>query len=319
MDQNFRMVFLFQDVSCSVFISEFKERQPKMLQFLTNLEGRAVKLDSMNKGAKISSVAGSSVGAAGGVISIVGLALIPVTAGVSLGLTIGGATMGGISALNTIVTTATEIGVNYTQKNEASELFQSFMEDVQSLQGCLEKVIRKQITKMEASEMEVLAEIRKVICNGHVIRKCIDLLIDATSSLKLFKTEVMASAGGVVKGGTALRNMPRAASDIPEISQAAVKGPLALTKSARAGLIVTNALFLGVDIFFICKDSYSLHKGSEMEVSKFIRARAALWSSEMDSWKKTHDSLCEGQKTSEEHRAVLGKTFYPRRARESDN
>ncbi|XP_030263722.1 uncharacterized protein LOC115575646 [Sparus aurata] len=207
----------------------------------------------------------------------------------------------------------------YTRKNKASELFQSFMDNVQSLQGCLEKVIRKQITKMEASEIEVLAEIRKVICNRHVIRKCIDLFIDAASSLKLFKTEVIASAGGVVKGGTALCNVPRAASDIPEISQAAVKGPLALTKSARAGLIVTNALFLGVDIFFICKDSYSLHKGSETEVSKFIRARAALWSSEINSWKKIHDSLCKGQKTSEKDRAVLDRTFYPRRAIESDN
>ena len=319
MDQNFRLVFLFQDVSCSVFIDEFKERQPRMLQFLTDLEEVAVKLDSMNKGAKISSVAGSSVGAAGGVISIVGLALIPVTAGVSLGLTIGGATMGGLSALNTIVTTATEIGVNYTKKTKASEVFQSFMDDVQSLQGCLEEVIRKQITKMEASEMDVLAEIRKVISKGRVIRKLVDVLIDATSSLKLFKSEVTASAGGVVKGGTALRNVPRAASDVPEITQAAVKGPLALTKSARVGLIVTNALFLGVDVFFICKDSYSLAKGSETEVSKFIRARAALWSSEMDAWKKIHDSLCEGQKTSEEHRAVLDKTFYPERAIESNN
>ena len=81
---------------------------------------------------------------------------------------------------------------------------------------------------------------------------------------------------------------------------------------SRAGFIALSAIFLGMDVFFICKDGYSLSKGIETEVSKFIRARAALWSSEMDSWKKIHDSLCEGQKTSEEHRAVLDKTFYLR-------
>ncbi|KAI3359106.1 hypothetical protein L3Q82_002646 [Scortum barcoo] len=104
---------------------------------------------------------------------------------------------------------------------------------------------------------------------------------------------VASAAKVVVEEGKALRNVPRVASDIPDIGQAAVKGPLALSKSARAGLIAVNALFLGMDIFFICKDSISLAKGSETEVSQFIRARAALWSSEIDSWKKIHDSLCE--------------------------
>ncbi|KAF3846163.1 hypothetical protein F7725_003241 [Dissostichus mawsoni] len=88
MNQSFRVVFLFQeDKPCSDFIDEFKERQPRMEQSLKDLEEHAVQLDRMNKGAKISSVTGSSVGAVGGVLSIVGLALIPVTAGVSLALT----------------------------------------------------------------------------------------------------------------------------------------------------------------------------------------------------------------------------------------
>ncbi|XP_030263719.1 uncharacterized protein LOC115575643 [Sparus aurata] len=300
MDQNFRLVFLFQDVSHSGFIDKFKERRPRMQQFLTDLEERAVQLDRMNKGAKISRVTGSSVGAAGGVISIVGLALIPVTAGASLGLTIGGAALGVTSALNTIVTTAIVLEVKCRKKNKASKVFKRFTKDFQSLQGCLEKVIHKQITKMEADKMDVLAEIHKVLKKVKVIRKSIASIVDAGSALKLLN----GAGRAVVEEGTALSNVPRAA----------VKGTLALSKSARAGFIALNALFLGMDIFFICKDSYSLSKGSETEVSQFIRARAALWSSEMDSWKKIHDSLCEGQKTSEEHRAVLDETFYPERA-----
>ncbi|XP_063326921.1 uncharacterized protein LOC134625602 [Pelmatolapia mariae] len=179
MNEQFRMVFLFQEEPCHGFISEFDKRQPTMLQFLKELEETAVQLDRMNMGAKISSVAGSSVGAVGGVLSIVGLALSPFTAGVSLALTMTGA-----------------------------------------------------------------------------------------------------------------------------------KGTLALSKSARAGFIAVNALFLGMDIFFICKDSISLAKGSETEVSQFIRARAALWSSEIDSWQKMHDSLNEGLPTSEKKKAVLETPIY---------
>lgn len=279
-----------------------------MLQFLDELEENAVQLDRMNTGAKISSVAGSSVGAVGGVLSIVGLALIPVTAGVSLALTMTGVGMGITSGVNSIVTTATEIGVNRKHKNKASEVFQSFMEDVQTLQDCLEEVSNR-----GASEIDVALGIGKVLCKASVIGKGIDSFVDAASAFKLVKSEDLISSAGkvVAQEGKALRNVPRVASDIPDIGQAAVKGPLALTKSARAGLIAVNALFVGMDIFFICKDSISLAKGTKSDVSHFIRARAELWKSEMDSWQKIHDSLCEGLSKSEKNKAILETPFYP--------
>ncbi|XP_010778336.1 apolipoprotein L5 [Notothenia coriiceps] len=307
MNQSFRVVFLFQgDEPCSDFIDKFKERQPRMEQSLKDLEEHAVQLDRMNKGAKISSVAGSSVGAVGGVLSIVGLALIPVTAGVSLALTLTGVGMGITSGVNSAVTTATEIGVNHTYQKKAREVFESFRKDMQCLQGCLEVV-----TKREA--IPVLG-VGKVLAKVGVIGKGIDSLVDAASAFKLLKSEELAlSAGKVaVQEGKALRSSPRVAADIPDIGQAAVKGPLALSNSARAGLIGLNALFLGMDIFFICKDSMSLAKGSETEVSQFIRARAALWRSEVDSMQTIHDLLCEGLKISEENKAILRCQFFSR-------
>ncbi|XP_034075539.1 uncharacterized protein apol isoform X1 [Gymnodraco acuticeps] len=310
MNQSFRMMFLFQeDEPCSSFIDKFKERQQRMEQSLKDLEEHAVQLDRMNKGAKISSVAGSSVGAVGGVLSIVGLALIPVTAGVSLALTMTGVGMGITSGVNSAVTTATEIGVNHTYQKKAREVFESFMEDVQCLQECLEEV-----TERETIHIDVLG-VGKVFAKAGVIGKGIDSLVDAASAFKLLKSEELAMSAGKValQEGKALRSVPRVAADIPDIGQAAVKGPLAFSKSARAGLIGLNALFLGMDIFFICKDSISLAKGSETEVSQFIRARAALWRSEVDSWQKIHDLLCEGLKISEENKAILETPIFPER------
>ncbi|XP_067426728.1 uncharacterized protein [Thunnus thynnus] len=309
MDQHFRMVFLFKEESCRHFISEFDERQPRMLQFLNDLEESALKLDRMNKGAKISSVAGSSVGAVGDVLSIIGLALIPVTAGVSLALTMTGVGLGITSGFNSAVTTATEIGVNRTYQKKANEAFKSFMEDVQSLQDCLDEVTNREASKNE----NVAVGVSKVLCKVGLVGKSIDSFVDAASAVKMLKSEeLIVGAGKVVaQEGKALCNVPRVASDIPDIGQAAVKGPLALTKSARAGFIALNALFLGWDIFFICKDSISLAKGNETEASQSIRARAALWSSEMDSWKKTHDSLCQGLLTSEKKQVILETPFEP--------
>ncbi|XP_008304094.1 uncharacterized protein LOC103375563 [Stegastes partitus] len=289
MNHTFRMVFLFQEESCSDFISQFKERQPRMLEFLVKLEEIAVKLDKMNKGAKISSVIGSSVGAIAGVLSIVGLALTPVTAGVSLALTMTGVGLGMGSAVNSAVTTITEIGVNAAQQKKAGETFEGFMKDVQSLQDCLEKVASKPVIKMEANDVEVAVGV------GMALTK-VSANVGATVS-KL-----------VAEEGRALSRISMVATEIPEIGQAAVKGPLALS---RAGSFAFNGLFLGMDIFFICKDSISLAKGSETKVSKLIRARSALWSTEMNSWQNIHDSLHEGQLTSDKKKAVMVMPFYP--------
>ncbi|XP_029364616.1 uncharacterized protein apol [Echeneis naucrates] len=307
MSQHFRTVFMFREDSGHGFLKEFSKRQPGMLDFLKELEQTSVKIDRMNKGAKISSVAGSSVGAVGGVLSIVGLALIPVTAGVSLALTMTGIGLGITSGVNSAITTATELGVNVTQQKKASRVMKSFVDDVEALQNCLEEVITT-----AASKLEMAVEVGKVVCKAGLVGKNIDALVDAASAAKLVKTEeVIADVGKIVaQEGKALRNVPRAAADIPDIGQAAVKGPLALSKSARAGLIAVNALFLGMDIFFICKDSISLAKGTEAEISQFIRARAALWSTELNSWQKIHDSVIEGLLTSEKDNAILEMPFY---------
>ncbi|KAK7895607.1 hypothetical protein WMY93_020932 [Mugilogobius chulae] len=81
-----------------------------MLMFLTQLEPCAVKLDSTNKGAKISNVVSSSVGVVGGGLSIAGLALAPFTAGASLALTIAGAATAGGKVIDQAASDVPELG-----------------------------------------------------------------------------------------------------------------------------------------------------------------------------------------------------------------
>lgn len=304
------MVFLFQKVSTADFITKFNDRSPTMLTFLDDLEQCAVQLDNMNKGAKISSVAGSSVGAVGGVLSIVGLALIPVTAGVSLGLTIAGVSMGVASGANSVVTTLTGIGVNSTNQKKANEVLKIFMEDFHIIQDSLNKVIEQRTCNLEPSKIDVVVGVGKCLSKVGAIGKGADAIVDAVSALKV--KDVVAGAGkAVLQEGKALRNAPRLAADVPDVGQAALKGPLALTKGARAGFIALNAIFLGMDIFFIAKDSISLAKGSETKVSTFLRARNALFRSQIESWDKICSSLCQSKLTKEENKQLLNMPFYP--------
>ncbi|XP_029945429.1 apolipoprotein L2-like [Salarias fasciatus] len=310
-DPHFRMAFLFQQKPGEHFITEFKNRQPGMLTFLKELEETAVQLDRMNMGARISAVAGSSVGVVGGILSIVGLALMPITAGVSLSLILAGTGLGVTSGVNSMVTTATEMGVNNTQQKKAKNTFKSFMEDVQRLQACVDETKCQIDSKLGVNQREVGRAVFKIIREGYAVKRGIDSIVKDASVL-LKSQQAAAGAGKVLaQEGKALSSIPRVASDVPDIGQAAAKSSLALTKTARAGFITLNALFLGMDVFTICKTSMDLAKGSETQVSKLIRARAALWSSVMDSWQKMSDSLVQGLETLEEKEAVLETPFYP--------
>uniref|UniRef100_A0A3B3ZD54 Uncharacterized protein n=1 Tax=Periophthalmus magnuspinnatus TaxID=409849 RepID=A0A3B3ZD54_9GOBI len=263
-----------QDRAASV--KQTDESEPRMLQFLKELEETAVQLDRMNKGARISSVTGSSVGAVGGILSIIGLALIPVTAGASLALTLTGVGLGITSGVNSAVTTATEIGVNRTQQKRASETFQKFMEDVSNLQDCLLEMIQQTV-------------------DGPIIHPT---------------AGVAMCAGVAAAAAKAVAALPRVAAELPDVGQAAAKVPLALARGARGGFIALNALFLGMDVFFIVKDSMSLARGSETKASKFIRARLALWCSEMTSWQKIYKLLEKGKPSFKRKQAILVTEFY---------
>lgn len=310
MDKTFRLAFMFQEDG-KHFISLFSQRQPRMLQFLAELEERAVQLDRMNTGARISSVAGSSVGVVSGVLSIVGLALIPVTLGASLALTMTGVGLGITSGVNSAVTAITEMAVNKSQQGKANDIFKDFIEDVQTLQECLAQVANGTLDT-QSDKINIAVGAGRVAANVCTLGKGIDTMVDLTSTVKLLQTEnVVAGVSKVaLQEGKAVRNLPRLAADVPDLGQAALRGPLALSQSARAGFIALNALFIGMDVFFICKDSVSLAKGRKSEISQLIRARAALWQSEIEAWQEMRDNLCKAMLTSGKNHSLLEMPLY---------
>lgn len=171
--------------------------------------------------------------------------------------------------------TVTEIIVNKTQQKRASEGLQSFMQDVNSIQACLDEVTNQREEALGGDYGDVIVSGAKVVGNVGTVGKGIDMFVDG----------------------------------LQDVGQAAVKGPAALSKSVRAGFITLNALFLGLDIFIICKDSISLAKGDKSEVSQFIRARAALLRSELNAWQTMHESLHGGMLESERGQSFLEQSF----------
>ncbi|KAF6736756.1 Apolipoprotein L6 [Oryzias melastigma] len=79
MKPNYPTVFQLRNISSFNIYNDFPKLKSELNRFLTSLEAVADKLHKLYKGSKISSVAGNSVGVVSGVLSILGLALIPMT------------------------------------------------------------------------------------------------------------------------------------------------------------------------------------------------------------------------------------------------
>nr|XP_055050064.1 uncharacterized protein LOC129436154 [Misgurnus anguillicaudatus] len=307
MDHHTRLAFIFQDDALN-FIGLFSKRRSRMEQFLSGLEKSAVQLDRTKKGASIFTIAGSSVGIAGGVLSIVGLALAPVTAGVSLTLTLTGVGLGVTSGVTSLVTGITETAVNVHFGKNAQRIFREFMNDTNKMQCCLEQASVKRVKDLDVLD---IFKAEKVLVRAGGVAKGIDAMVDAASAVKVLKSEQMVATASKIglQETQSTRTISKLVTELPDFGKLAKGTPLALSKSARAGFITVNALFIGLDFLFICKDSISLAKGSKSETSQLIRSRATLWKSELEAWQKIYDSLCIGIWRFSKSQKVLEQTF----------
>lgn len=301
-DQNTRLAFLFEE-NAQKFIDVFRERRSRMWQFLSDLENTAVKLKEMKMGASISTVVGSSVGIVGGILSIAGIVLAFFTAGASLGLSLAGVGLGATSAVNTVVTGVTEMAVNSQHEHNAQSYLKSYMDDMIKIVECLQEAANSERPLVQPSAVDT-GEVLHCIEGG--FQGIVDVVNGAAAVAEHKSTNVITAVSEMTVEG--LEN----AGNAPQVAIKLAKAEtLAITKSARVASGFLNAFFIGLDVFFIIKESLSLKKGSESEVSQLIRSRAALWKSELEAWEKIHDSLCIGIKTISESQATLEKPFLP--------
>ncbi|XP_023205044.1 uncharacterized protein LOC111611674 isoform X2 [Xiphophorus maculatus] len=279
MDENFRMEFLFQEGSSEEFVNMFDSKRDTMQDFLDKLKQCADKLDRMDKGTKISNVAGSSVKAIASVLAIVGLALAPSTAGAALGLTVAGGSLGIASEANSLAANTAGLVVNRNHQKTANTVFQDFMEDFQNIQEYLNDGIKHPTVNLKQSKMDVVKGVTKGALNIRAIEKGIKLI----------------------------RNYK------PLCRKAAVKGRVKehVGPFKEFGNFANYLFNFGCNISSVVKDSMSLAKGSETKLSMFLRIRLALFHTQITSWAKICESLRKSQSTQEENRNMLKKPFYP--------
>ena len=124
------------------FLQLYPEFERERLNCIVEIVKLAENIDYHHRNINIAQLPTAGVGIVGGVLTITGLALIPVTFGASLGLSITGAVMGIGSAVTGATTAATDIGIRISRLKEAKELVEKHKVSTERLSSAAEDLVQ---------------------------------------------------------------------------------------------------------------------------------------------------------------------------------
>ncbi|MFT7800157.1 hypothetical protein Z043-116269, partial [Arapaima gigas] len=211
-----------------IFNKLFVERAEVLWQHVVELHAIANSIDRVNKKAKIASITGGSTSAVGGVATIAGLALAPVTMGTSLIVTavgLGVTTAGGLTSASAGISSTINNSLDHKKVERIVQDYQAKMADINK---CL-TFIQEGMENLRKYDLDGAMAGKAIVCNAAEIMRVVQI--------------------ANVAGSTAAR---------------------AIQLASMATGVLTG-FFVGMDIYFVAKDSRELQKGAKSKFAAKIR------------------------------------------------
>ncbi|XP_051943973.1 E3 ubiquitin-protein ligase RBBP6-like isoform X3 [Hippocampus zosterae] len=244
-----------------VFNKLFSERAESLWQHVIDLNGIADGLDKFNKNTKIAQITGGSTSAIGGVATIAGLALAPVTFGTSLIVTavgLGVATAGGLTSAGAGISNQVN---NSMDRKKVEKIVQDYQEKMADLNKCL-KFIKQGIENLRRFDL--------IKMKNNAYNRDFPVL-----SSSFYEDGAMAGKAILINANEIMR--------VVQIANVAGSTAARAVQIASMATGVLTGLFVGMDIYFVAKDSKELKKGAKSEFAGKIREVAT----------QLHDGLVE--------------------------
>ncbi|OCT78882.1 apolipoprotein L1 [Xenopus laevis] len=240
-------------------------------------------IDKVHKDTTIANISGSTAGIAGGITTIVGLALIPVTLGASLIVTavgIGVAVAGGLTGVGSSI-----VDFVYMRKqcNKAKAIIEEFMEDLKHIKDSLSN-IDIQLETLKSVLGENTAEFSRF--TDFLLKTNVESLknewsLDLNSENKISGLNYFKKFAHLFNLDTLVALAPcliqSEVQAVSRITQVASRGAQIASRGAQVGAIASGAfvaLGLVIDIVFLIKGSKNLHEGAKTEQAALIRSIA---------------------------------------------
>ena len=252
----------------------FLKKFPRVTQPLAELKHKLRELaDSVGKvhrDCTISNVVTRSTGALSGALTILGLALAPVTVGASVALSATGIGLGAAAAVTVVSTSIVEHVSRSSAENKASQLM-----------------------SIGVKKWKVLLEVLK--SNPHIV----DTTEKVTEAEQCIEMHIHALETGNANPGSAAKAsvyMSTGRISVPAIEQieAGFKATAsAIAKGARIAGLATAGLFLLVDVGFLVKESKHLHDGAKTVAADSLRQRAWELERKLEELTQIYENLQE--------------------------
>lgn len=258
------------------FLEVYPQVKRELEERITKLHALADKIDKVHKGCTITQLVANSTGAVSGVMRILGFALAPVTAGVSLGLSATGLGLGAAAAVTSVSTTIVEVVSTASMEAEARQLLprnNDTENDIKS--NNTEKIMNEVAGRSTPGLISSFWNLRGMEKNIDAI-KLTKISPRLTNNAKRLMTtgKVSARSTRQVKkafGGTAL----------------------AMTKGARIMGAATAGLSLALDVVSLIEDSNHLQEGAKAESAEKLRQQAQDLEQKLQELIRVHDSLTQ--------------------------
>ncbi|XP_023584794.1 apolipoprotein L3-like isoform X1 [Trichechus manatus latirostris] len=249
------------------FLDEFPMVKMELEERIRELHALADKVDKTHRDCTISCVVANSVSAFSGVLTILGLALAPVTAGVSLSLSATGMGLGTAAAITSVSTSIVEHSNRLSAKSKASKLLSTG-----HCEGVVKAVLRNTANLVDTT-VRCIRNSSNIKKSMHVIKLAKDnphLVADARCLMTTGKISIQ-SGKQVQKafGGTIL----------------------AMSKGARVMGMATAGFSLLVDVFNLVQESKHLHEGAKAESAEELREKARELERKLEELTKIHKNL----------------------------
>ena len=272
---------------------------------IKELRELAENIDWHHRNSNVVQLPTSAVGIAGGVLSIVGLALIPVTFGVSLGLTIAGGVVGGVAAATGVGNAIADIGITINRSKKAKTYIEEHQTTTESMKTIVASLLQNsnKLSTIATSEvMEVIdqamvrnaGQLTKVtaigaknsVSTGYTLIKTIPSAIKALTLLR------RSTGVAVATGTTSIRAVESTAADVASGTAAGTAKVVSAGGEVLRGFgFAFSAIGIAVDIFTIGFTVYDLAKGSQTSAAKKLREVADHLEEELKQVKDIHSKL----------------------------
>uniref|UniRef100_A0A6J0T3R4 Apolipoprotein L2-like isoform X1 n=1 Tax=Pogona vitticeps TaxID=103695 RepID=A0A6J0T3R4_9SAUR len=280
----------------SHFLKVFPAQRKEIEKCISCIREMADHVDKIHKDCTIATITASSAGATSSILTILGMALMPVTAGASLILTATGIGVGAAAAVTGVSANVCEHFINSKKSQKAQELINKCEERINRCKESLTRMIQLSEVPFHSG----LPENKKAnIENFHCCISDTSQIPKLASSVKEIMADV--KAFGNLEVTPALKTLGKGAtSAIRRSIQTSVKwtdnvdhvfkgNALAISKGARVVGGISAAAVLLFSVYCIVKDALHLAKGAKATMAAKIREKA----SNLEDILQKLDNLCQ--------------------------